>query len=315
MLSLRAHAIIFFGLLAAIIGIAGLGNALQSAGVIAPEGLGLPVKILFFGLVAALAFSAVPLMVKTVLGFQKKIGNENVGPIKTAIANEKQIVFVLWGLMAAGLVIGVPAALQDGFLGGMNAASEPSEGKLVARPGMLVADMIRQSTLKLQRNADLPAQNINPLPIAGGATFDLEIAGTGFVIPNCKYYFVSTYTHDKARVEAVNVGTSPHVISRAEVERANADLRARLAAEGWLTGHEEYRDEQDRTLHGGADRGPEGRHWLKDEVVLDIESRRMDDPAPGEDEATAGEWIQFVEIWPRKDYPGIERLVFAPPTQ
>ena len=315
MFSLRTHALIFFGLLAAIIAIGAIGNALQASGVIPPEGLGTPIKILFFGLVVALAFSAVPLMVKAVLGFQKKIGNETVGPIMTVIANEKPIIFVLWGLMAAGLFIGVPVALQDGFLDGMDATSGPSEGKLVARPGMLVADMIRQSTLKLQRNADLPAQNINPLPIAGGATFDLEIAGTGFVIPNCKYYFVSTYTHDKARVEAVNVGTSPHKVSRAELERENADLRARLTADGWLTGHEEYRDEQDRTLHGGADRGPEGRHWLKDDVVLDIESRRMDDPAPGEDEATAGEWIQFVEIWPRKDYPGIERLVFAPPTQ
>jgi hypothetical protein len=317
MLSLRAHAFIFFGLLAAIIAFAVAGNALQAAGVIKPEGLGTPFKILFLVLVAALAFSAVPMMVKAVLGFQKTVGNQDVGAIKTAIANEKYIVFVLWGLMAAGLAIAIPAAMQDNFMGAgsIDAASGPSEGKLVARPGMLVEDMIRQSSLKLQRNAELPAQNINPLPLAGGANFDFEIAGTGFVVPNCKYYFVSTFTRDPTRVEALNIGTSPHKVSRAEVEQENAALRARLAAAGWQTGHEEYKTEEDQTLHEGKTRGDEGRHWLKDDVILDIANRRMDDEVPGEDKATAGEWIQYLDVWPRNDYPGIERLVFAPPTQ
>jgi hypothetical protein len=164
------------------------------------------------------------------------------------------------------------------------------------------------------KNARLPAQEINPLPIAGGAIFDFEIAGTGFVVPNCRYYFVSSYTHDPQRVEAINVGTSPHKVSKAEVEQANAAIRARLKAEGWLTGHEEYRDEEDQILHEGKTRGPEGTTWLKDHVVLDIANRRMDDEVPGEDKATAGEWIQYRDVWPRKDYPGIERLVFAPPT-
>ncbi len=65
-------------------------------------------------------------------------------------------------------------------------------------------------------------------------------------------------------------------------------------------------------LHGGATRGPEGRSWLKDGMVLDVEEKRMDDAQPGEDPATAGEWIQYIEIWPQKDYAGIDRLVFEP---
>ena len=319
MLSLRAHVFIFFGLLAAIIAFAVAGNALQASDVIGPEGLGTPFKILFLLLVAGLAFSAVPLMVKAVLGFQKTIGNQDVGPIKTAIANEKYIVFVLWGLMAAGLALAVPAAIQDGAFSPASVASDvasgPSEGRLVARPGMLVADMIRQSTLPLKRNADLPEQNVNPTPLAGGANFDFEIAGTGFMVPNCKYYFVSTFTHDPTRVEAIDVGTSQHKVSRAEVEQENAALRARLKAAGWLTGHEEYRTEEDQTLHEGKTRREEGSTWLKDDVILDIANRRMDDEVPGEDKATAGEWIQYLDVWPRKDYPGIDRLVFAPPTQ
>lgn len=75
MLSTRAHVMIFLGLLGALIVFAIAGNALQATGVIKPEGLGTPFKILFLLLVAALAFSAVPMMVKLVLGFQKRIGN------------------------------------------------------------------------------------------------------------------------------------------------------------------------------------------------------------------------------------------------
>ncbi len=37
---------------------------------------------------------------------------------------------------------------------------------------------------------------------------------------------------------------------------------------------------------------------------------RMDEAQPNED-ATAGEWIQYIEFWPADSYPGFERLVFA----
>jgi len=33
---------------------------------------------------------------------------------------------------------------------------------------------------------------------------------------------------------------------------------------------------------------------------------------PGEDEKTAGKWIQFIELWARSDYSGFERYVFVP---
>ena len=39
----------------------------------------------------------------------------------------------------------------------------------------------------------------------------------------------------------------------------------------------------------------------------------MDDEKPGEDRATAGEWIQYIDLWPVKEYPYIERFVFQPP--
>ncbi len=316
MLSLRAHALICAGLFGAIILLAAIGNAVQAAGIFKnPAALQTPMLVLFVALTVAFAFSAVAVMVKLVLGFQKAVGNQDVAAVKAALAHEKHIIWATWALMFAGLVIAVPAAFMDWSSNITVAESGPSEGRLVAAPNMLIADMAKRSTLKLQRNADLPEQDINPLPIAGGANFDFEVAGTGFVISNCKYYFVSNYTHDPARIEAINVGTSPHKVSRAEIDQADADLRARLAAAGWLTGHEVYKTEKDQTLHGGATEGPEGTLWLKNSVALDIERRRIDEEAAGEDKATAGEWIQFVEVWARDNYPGIERYVFAPPSK
>ncbi len=91
--------------------------------------------------------------------------------------------------------------------------------------------------------------------------------------------------------------------------------RRRLKADGWLTEHEEYRTAEDQQLHDGKTRGEEGRLWLKGDIIVDIEGRRMDDPVTGEDAAMAGEWIQYIDLWLRKDYPWIERYVFAPPQE
>jgi len=175
---------------------------------------------------------------------------------------------------------------------------------------MTFAEMARQSSLKIDINTRAPVTSA----IGAGGVFDYRIPGTGMLFRNCRYYFVSPYTRQPDRIEAVNVGLSPHTVSRAELEQANAELRAQLAADGWLTGHEEYRDEEDRTLHGGATRGPEGHLWLKNDLVLSLDSRRMDDPVPGEDANTAGKWIQFISLWSRADYPSIDRYVFARPT-
>ena len=294
------------------------GTMLQGSGVIRDPGtFKIPVIVLMVALLAIFAFSAIPLMVKAVLGFQRTVGNENVPAVKAALKNERAFIWAIWGLMIAGTAIAIPGAIYSGAFGDQpthavqDAELDPSQGMLVARPGMSFADMARQSTLRLDINARAPITSA----VGGGAVFDFHIPGTGMYFRDCRYYFVSPYTHDAGRIEAVNVGLSQHTVSRAEVEAANAELRARLAADGWLAGHEEYRTDEDQTLHGGAKRGPEGRTWLKNDIVLNIENRRMDDPMPGEDGKTAGKWIQFIELWKRSDYAGFERYVFAPPVK
>jgi hypothetical protein len=115
MLSLRTHAIISAAILATIIGLAMIGNAIQADGVVRDgPGIRLAAMTVFLSLTAALAFSLVPVMVKLVLGVQAGIGNAGHPAIGRLVARERIIVFVLWGLIGLGLVIAVPAAIIDG---------------------------------------------------------------------------------------------------------------------------------------------------------------------------------------------------------
>jgi hypothetical protein len=317
MFSLRTHAIISGSLLAALILFAVLGNLVNGGRPPKDPALLMGARILFFGLFLALAFSLIPLMLKVFLAAQVKIGNGEIGLIKTLAAHQAAVVWVVWGLLIAGLAIALPAAVHDNFFGPEAARSlrallrGGSHGILAAKPGMTAEEIVQQSTLPLNqvKNPSGP----NPVPIADGIVFDFEIPGTAILLKGCRYYFMSFFSDDPTHIEGMSIGTSPDKMSVAEIDAADADLRARLEADGWLTGHEVYKTEEDRQLHGGATEGPEGDLWLKDDTLLRIERRRMDDPVPGEDAATAGEWIQFIELWARRTYSGFDRFEFAPP--
>ena len=126
MLSLRTHAIIFGALLALIIGIASIGNALEAAGTLPPSPtLQLIMRIVFFGLVIALALSGVPVMVKSVIAAQVKADNVEHPMVKAAIVNQDRIIIAMWLLMIAGMAIAIPAAIQDGLF---DATPEVSDG-------------------------------------------------------------------------------------------------------------------------------------------------------------------------------------------
>jgi len=305
MLRLRTHAWICAGFFLALLALGWGGALLANAGMPTPPP---PWNYVFLGLMLALllglAFSAVPVMVLLVTGAQARLGTPAAGLAQPRWQN--LVVYVLWALMAAGTAIALPAAYVLGAFEGIGPGLDPgaSQGLLVARPGMTIAQVKAMSSLPIDAKDDSPA-------IGEGGVFDFEVAGTGLRFPRCRYYFASTYTNDRGRIEGMSIGASLHKQPRAEVDAADAALRTRLVAGGWRAGHEVYRDEQDRQLHGGAERGPEGDMWLKDEIVLDIERKRMDDPQPGE-AADAGEFIQVISLWARPDYPYIERYEFAP---
>jgi hypothetical protein len=311
MFSLRVHLWILLLLLATMILLIVVGNMLVGTGIGAMLATHpLPVKILFFGLVVALAFAFMPVMVKLVVGFQIRAGNAGLSAVKAAVAHETHIVWGLWLLMAAGIAVGLPAAIKDGFFGSPSSAAAelgPALGVLVAAPGMDVADMLAQSSLKPEGGGKAN------VPFAGGGDFDFRVAGTDTLFRHCRYYFVSMETHNPERIEGLSIGTAPRKLTRAELDAANAAMQRQLQAEGWRAGHEVYKTAENLRLHGGATQGPSGWIWLKSGIILRIETRRMDDPAAGEDAATSGEWIQFIELWSASGYAGIELLEFTPP--
>jgi hypothetical protein len=328
MFSLRTHALITGGLLGLIILMAIVGNAVQASGLVKnPASLQTPMRIVFFTAFALFAFSCVPTMVKLFAAGQDAIGNAEKAPIRFITAHQVGVIWIIWIIWIASIVVAFPTMLRNGFFndaGGSSPAAgsddaeiareiarTPVQGSLVAAPGMNVMEMLHGSSLKIERtsNAMVPDQPV----YAGGAIFNYRVAGTDIEFPRCRYYYISTYTYDRSRIEAINIGTASAKMTRSELNEANAKLRARLKLDGWLTGHEAYRDEEDQTLHGGKTRGGEGKLWLKGDTTLDIEERRIDDEKPGEDPATAGEWIQFIDLRRRADYPWIERYEFAPP--
>ena len=314
MFSLRTHVIICGALFAALIGLAIIGNALERAGVTPPSGAGRDVAVVgYFALFVAFGLSAIPVIVKVVLSAQEQAGNQNLGLVAAAIRHQNAIIWSMWTVMLVGLLIAVPAAVVGGMFGDAprralhQAFQGPNLGVLAARPDITLDEMVAHSTLKLDLQYASAA-------IAGGqgGVFDFTIPGSTLTFPGARYYYITTHSDDPKRIEAVNVGISPEKLTRAAADSADAALRTRLASDGWLTGHEVYRTEESRTLHGGLSEGPEGDHWLKDGVVLNIGRKRMDDATAGEDTATAGAWIQYIQLWSAKTWSGIDRFVFQP---
>ncbi len=302
MLSLRAHAWITASLFAGIIAFAIAGNVLHDAGILKDGSVAqIIAMVVFFALFLAFGYSAIPLMVKLVLRGQTAIGNADVELVKTAIARDRTIVFVLWGLITLGLVIAVPAA----FMGGMfdvapkkrRVVEVPSEGTLVAAPGMTTAEMQRRSSLKL---VDLSSR---------GRVFDFSVSGTKLTFPRARAYVIETRGE---RIVRVAVGVSQSPLSRGELEGEDALVREILSADGWLTGYDNYRSEQDKRFHGGMPGGKGGVVWLKGDVVLMIRAQRLDEPKAGESDA-AGRWQQVLELTSRSDFADFTKYEFAKP--
>jgi len=314
MLSLRIHIIICGALFTALIGLAIVGTVLQRLGVAPLSGSSRYVALaLYFGLFVAFGLSTIPVIVKLVLSAQVRGGNQDVAAVAAAIRHQNMIIWSLWGVIVIGLGLAIPAAIAGGMFGDaparfLSRAGRRNLGVLAAKPDMTLDEMVSRSTIKLELRYARSA-------ISGGrdGAFDFTIPGTTLTFPSARYYYLTTYSNDSTRIEAVNIGISPEKLSRAAIDSADRELRARLAGDGWLTGHEVYRTEEDQTLHEGLTVGPEGRHWLKDGVVLTISRKRMDDEKPDEDPLAAGEWIQYIDLWPAKTCSGLDRFVSQPP--
>ncbi len=288
---MRIYTLMFIsgGLFGAIVLAVLVGDALIASGAVRNQAaFETPAKIVFFTLFVAFGFSLIPLMVALVLGGLDLIGKGlNVQPFKPLIARPGWIIWPIWVLMALGLGVALPAAIRAGFFGNDDAspaalaertaaqaiAQTPAQGTLVAAPGMPVARMISDSSIRVQRGSE--SELFSGAQYGGAAIFNYHVAGSAMTFPRCRYYYITAYAGRPSRIATINVGISSEKLSRAALEAANRDVRARLIADGW------HRS---------------GRLWLRSGMVLDLRSRRLDEPVAGENRANAGEWIAYVEL-------------------
>ena len=102
-----------------------------------------------------------------------------------------------------------------------------SRGVLTANVGMTLEDIRRRSTLPMSepRGESLTGSS----RLAADVVFDLDIADTGTRFPECRYYFIVTRSHGDPHVESMNVGVSPHAMTRPEHEDERRRVQERLA--------------------------------------------------------------------------------------
>jgi hypothetical protein len=112
--SLKTHAIIFGSIVLAIIAWIMIGNILIIYAHVPPTPT-TAARVLFFVIFLALAFSAVPLMVKSFLALQVAIGNGGVGMIRFIIAHQNAIVYGVWACCLLSIVMALPSMVKSGF--------------------------------------------------------------------------------------------------------------------------------------------------------------------------------------------------------
>ena len=277
------------GLFGAILLAVIVGDAIVASGAVKnPTAFETPAKIVFFALFVAFGFSLIPLMVALVFGGLDLVGKGlRFQPFQPLISRPGLVVWPIWGIMALGLAVALPAAIRGGFFGQDDATSAvqsertaaeaiarmPVQGTLVAAPGMPVDRMISASSLKVQRGSQ--SELFSGAQYGGAAIFNYRIAGSATTFKRCRYYRITTDARNPRRIATINVGISSEKMSRAALGAADRDIRARLAADGWKRS---------------------GRVWIRSGNLLALRSRRLDDPVAGENPANAGEWIEYVEL-------------------
>jgi hypothetical protein len=289
---LRVLAFISGGLLATIVLLVMVGNALIDSGAIRnPLQYETPAKIVFFTLFVAFGFSLIPLMVRLVLGGLQLIGTGlNVQPFAAFIAHPTWFVVPIWILMGLGLAVGLPAAVRQGFFASEAASQKatpdpaaaaiakmPTQGTLVAAPGMTVDAMVAESTLPIQRGSK--SALFSGAQFGGAAIFDYRVAGSATRFARCRYYYITISARDTARIATINIGISPERISGDALAASNRLLAARFVADGWHA----------------RKRGT----WTRGAVAMDLRARRLDDPVAGEG-PNSGDWIAYVELYEAK---------------
>lgn len=246
-------------------------------------------------------YSLIPLFIALFVYLQGSVGNADLGPITWLRGHQKGVAIGFWTIFTLGMLIASPVMMRDMLGIGPLAPSGPgeSQGRLVANIGMTLDEVRKRSTPQLPpaRHQKLTGSS----KIIGNATFEFEIADTGTHFGDCRYYWIETGNKGDQHVRNINVGISSRSATLAEIAEADKQVQAGLTEAGWAPGQFYYRTEEEQALHSGQKSSGYGWYWRKGNTILHLMHSRMDEPKTGEDSATAGLWIQYVDLWPRDD--------------
>ena len=249
--------------------------------------------------------SLVALMLRAFLVLQERIGNADLWIARILREHESGVTWGVWGLFALGTLIALPVMARDMLGLDLLAAFHgpgKSRGTLVVDVGQPLSDVRAQSSLKL---ADESRGGLTPAGrVIATVTFDLQIPGSALRLERCRYYWINTDGSDEARVHNINVGVSPQKLTRAALVEAHTQLQQRLRQDGWRPGAIPWRTAEQQQLHGGATSSGQGFYWARGGTVLQLSGKRVDEERAGEDPATAGDWIQVLELRPRAEAIG-----------
>jgi hypothetical protein len=264
-------------------------------------------KVLAIVLFLILAFTLFPLLLHLFLVVERGLGNTDVGMVRFLRAHERNVIYTLWGIFIAGLLIALPVMWTDLF--GFGKVVPKSQGLIVANTGMPLGETLGRSTFPIPQvtRESLTGSNMS---VCQGV-FDFEVANGGLRFENCRYCCLEMDHHDDPKIVYINTGISSQRRARSEMAAEHAYVISRLRAAGWLPGHYEYSDTEVIKRRGSPREG-DGRYWSKDGVLIIVSEKRMDDPQPNENPNTAGEFIHVIDILPLND-PSYQKLIFESP--
>jgi hypothetical protein len=304
---IKVLAILGGGSVAALILLAVVGHILDTQDLLRNrEAAATFMKLAAFALFLVIGFTLVPLAMHVFLVAQGAIGNADVGMVRFLREHERGVTFFMWGMFTTGLLLALPVMWTDFF--GFKLPLGRSQGTVVANLGMTLADAAARSTAQLgpASHESLTGSSRS----VGRGLFDFEVAGTRLRFENCRYYWLETGSHENPNINHINVGISPRKVPRAQLPAERERLIGRLRAAGWSAGHFEYTDPEKITLHGGT-RDGDGRYFATGETLLIVNENRVDEQKAGEDQETAGEYILYIDLVPRRD-GNYTTLVFEP---
>ena len=250
------------------------------------------IKTEVFFLFCVFGFCCMPLLMRVFIAGQHTIGNTDVGMVRFLREHFVGVTLGFWAFLLLGLLVALPVMWTDFF--GFKPGVGKSQGVLRANVGMTFADVAAASTLKM------------PAPVGPGVSgayqcvddvvFDFEIPTTGMRFDRCRYYFMETGPKGDPHIESINIGVSQVKTNRTDIDAALARIRQQLQTDRWRVGYFIYRTREEQVLHGKISSERDERYWSKNNTVLVLSTRRMDEEAAGEDPRTAGEFIVVIDL-------------------